>query len=157
MARVRNYAAEYARRIDHGVSRGFSVSQSRGHAREAKGERSVTEAKRVAERYELPINQVAKIPKTTKLEKFSVSKTLHLTQHATSYNPSEVQRMIDLGGPNYVGTSIRVRLKNGLWYQSRVFGTASMGGRFYSGLRSKYGFSDDDVADIEYVNTETAA
>ncbi len=152
MPRQRDYKAEYQNRITRLTSLGFSTKQARGHA--GKTEIPVSAAKSIAKRYEIPLASVAKAPKNVSISRFQQQKTYRLSTVAPSFNQKEAQRMIDMGGRKYIGTSARIRLKNGKFYQTRVFRTASMGQSMASALGGKYGFSDDDIADIEFFNTE---
>lgn len=59
MGRPRNFKAEYRQRKASGLSRGFSLPQSRGHPSSKKKERSVREVKREAKAKGVDLNRVA--------------------------------------------------------------------------------------------------
>lgn len=114
----------------------------------------VSRVRALAERYEIPLRSLIKAPATATIQRYEQQKTYRIVETVKGFDRGKAQRMIDSGGPKYVGTTARIKLKSGKFYQTRTFGTANMGQSFVSGLGSKYGFSDDDIEEVEFFNTE---
>lgn len=148
---IAELSPSYAARLLRGFSRGFDRRQSRGHA--GKDQVSVTTAKDTAKRFEIPIENAAKIKPTETVQKFDQQKTLRLTQTVGAFDPAKLAEHMRNPGPGYVGTSVRVRLKNGKHYQTRTFGSPGLGAGMVAGLGEKYGFTDDDIEDVEFFDT----
>lgn len=151
MTRIRDYAAEYARRVALGESRGLSRSQARGHARIEKGERPVTaiksEAKRIGVSFEIIARSTTKrVGDTSFTEKVSGS----------AWNQSQIKSLIDNArdqGKELVRAIYKKpRAKHGHtsnWYSIRTEVSASFAAASIAAGLESYE-NDDDEPTPEY-------